>query len=286
MDRGRSVSWVEGHPAFSHFVLAVALGLVPVGIVAAGLLPSAFIQLGALSGSVAGFLLAALIGGRRGVLDLLRRGGIWRVGLGWWFFAFLFPPTATVVALLVTAPLGAGSVDWSRVGSSDSLIGLLVFLIVAAGVGEEFGWRGFALPRVQARRSALAASLVVGTLHSLWHAPLFFIPGVSQYDIAQQVGLAAAFLGHTVLIVALAVHMAWIFNHTRGSVLLVAIYHGSVNAWNGHLDLPRGGLAGVWVYAALMVLVSVGLVLRCGPEELSRTRVRVRVGPGQPFCNV
>jgi hypothetical protein len=88
------------------------------------------------------------------------------------------------------------------------------------------------------------------------------------------------------LIVALAVQMAWIFNHTRGAVLLVAVCHGSVNAWNGYLDLPRSGFTGVRVYAALTVLVSVGLVFRYGPEELSRTGARVRVGPEERFCNL
>ena len=280
MAGGRVTAWVERHPAVAHFLLAMTLGMIPIGVVVVANLSPAFDQLGALSGSAAGLLLAALLGGRRGLTALLRRGLIWRVGAGWWVFALAFPALVTLAALLIGSRIGGAPLDWRRLGSLGSLVGTVAFLIVAAGVGEEFGWRGFALPRVQARRTALAASLIVGTLHSLWHTPLFFLPGVSQYDIAQQAGFWPAFLGHTILIVTLGVQMAWIFNHTRGSVLLVAVYHGAINGWNGYLDVYRGQLIGVWVYVALMVAVSIVLVIRDGPADLSRTGSRIRVGPG------
>ncbi|MGE0439067.1 MAG: CPBP family intramembrane glutamic endopeptidase [Gemmatimonadales bacterium] len=261
---------VERHPALAHFGLAMLLGLAPIGLVASGALPPSFDQLGALSGSAAGLILAGVLGGAAGVRALLRRGTIWRVGAGWWLFVLLFPALPTVAALFIAEPLGGAPATFGSVGSPVSFLGLLLFLMLAAGIGEEFGWRGFALPRVQARHGAVVASLVVGTLHSVWHLPLFFLPDVSQYDIAQQAGFLPAFLGHTLLIVALAVQMTWIFNHTRGSVLMVAAYHGSINAWIGYLDVYRGRMAGIWVYVVLMLVFSAVLIWREGGENLAR----------------
>jgi uncharacterized membrane protein len=76
---------------------------------------------------------------------------------------------------------------------------------------------------------------------------------------------------------ALAVQMTWIFNSTGGSVLLVAAYHGSLNAWNGYIDIYRGRMDGLWTYTALMVLVSLVIVVVFGKENLSRTAGRIQV---------
>jgi len=97
---------------------------------------------------------------------------------------------------------------------------------------------------VQVRHSALVTSLGIGILHSLWHTPLFFIEGVSQHEIAQQIGFLPGLLGYSVLVTAGAVQSTWIFNNSKGSVLLVAVYHGALNAWNGYIDIYRGQMAG------------------------------------------
>jgi uncharacterized protein len=156
----------------------------------------------------------------------------------------------------------------------------LLFLIVFAGVGEEFGWRGFALPRLHTRYNALTSSLIVGIFHTLWHIPLFFIPGVNQYDLAQRIGFFPAFLGYAGLVLALGVQIAWIFNNTRGSVLLAAVYHGAINTWNGHIGIDRGEtMKGPFVYTAIMVVLSIVIVAVFGPENLSRTHPRPTLDP-------
>jgi hypothetical protein len=68
----------------------------------------------------------------------------------------------------------------------------------------------------------------------------------------------------------LSVQLAWIFNNTRGSVLLAAVYHGAGNAWNGYVDIYRGQLAGPVVYVAVMVVVSIMVVIIYGPASLTR----------------
>jgi membrane protease YdiL (CAAX protease family) len=266
---------IERHPATSLFLLAAALGAGPIGLVAAGVLPAGFDQLGALSASAAGIILAAVIGGKAGVRRLLARGLIWRVPAGWWLLVLLFPAVPTLGALYLTGPFGGQPASLDGVGSILRLLPLLGLLILFAGLGEEFGWRGFGVPRMQRRYNALTAGLIIGLFHSLWHVPLFFVEGVSQHDIAQQLGLLPAVFGYTVLVTATAVQLSWVFNNTRGSVLMVAVYHGASNAWNGYIDIYRGQTTGVLVYTGLMALISVVVVAVFGAEHLSRTARRV-----------
>ena len=268
--------FVREHPATSLFLLATALGALPLALVAAGLLPARFNQLGALSASAAGIILAAVDDGQPGVRRLLRRALTWRVGLGWWIFVLLFPAGLTLGALSLAGTMTGQPIDLTGVGPLYNVFPPLLFLIVFAGLGEEFGWRGYAVPRLQVRHSALVTSLGVGILHSLWHTPLFFVEGVSQHEIAQKIGYLPAILGYTVLVLAGAVQSTWVFNNSKGSVLLVAVYHGALNAWNGYIDIYRGQMAGIYAYTGLMTFVSIVIVLVFGTEHLSRTYRRVQ----------
>jgi membrane protease YdiL (CAAX protease family) len=267
-------AFVRRWPTLSLLVVSLALGLTPIALVAAGVLSPGFNQLGALSASAAGFVLAAFLGGREGVRQLFRRALGWRVGIGWWAFVLLFPGLMTVAALWIGSRTGGPAFDLGPAGSPVKLVGLILFLVVFAGLGEEFGWRGFALPRVQVRRGALVASLMVAVAHAIWHTPLFFIEGVSQNDIARQAGFWPAYLGHALMVLALGVQIAWVFNQTGGSVLLAAVYHGSLNGWNGYIDIYRGQLGGVVAYVGVLVVVAAAMAIVSGPAHLSRARPR------------
>ncbi len=271
--------FVKKHPAISLFLFAMALGAAPLALVAAKVLPPGFNQLSALSASAAGILLAGMEGGKESVKDLLRRALIWRVNMGWWLFVLLFPAVLTVSSLYLAGAWKGKAVGFAGVGPLYNLVPLFLFLVVFAGLGEEFGWRGFAVPRLQVRHSAFVTSLGIGVLHSLWHTPLFFVEGVSQHEIAQQIGFLPSFLGYTVLVTAGAVQSTWLFNNSKGSVLLVAVYHGALNSWNGYIDIYRGQMAGPYMYTALMALVSIVIVLVFGAQHLSRTNTRVQAEP-------
>src|SRR3712207_6537622 len=88
-------------------------------------------------------------------------------------------------------------------------------------MGEELGWRGYALPRLLARRSALAASLILGLLWGLWHLPTFYVLGAPQHGLP-----ISAFL---LLTMAYSVLFTWIYLHTRGSVLIATLFHSAIN---------------------------------------------------------
>jgi membrane protease YdiL (CAAX protease family) len=260
-------AFVRKHPAFCLGVLAMAIGGILVAPVLAGVAPVALTQLGALSASLAGIILAGVEGGKPSVRELLGRALIWRVGIGWWLFALLFPIIPALAAMAL-APWFGATVDWSNLAPLYTVLPTLVILIVFAGFGEEFGWRGFAVPRVQRRRSPLVASLIIGGFHAVWHVPLFFVKGEAYHDLVLRFGFLPPFLGYSLLVLALSVQLVWLFNRTNGSVLLAAVYHGAGNAWNGYLDISRGQMIGLYLYIGLMVLISAGIVVGSGPAML------------------
>jgi membrane protease YdiL (CAAX protease family) len=266
--------FVRKHSAVSLFLLALVFGLLPMAVVAAGLLPPGFTQLGALSASAAGIVLAFVESGRDGVRELLRRVLIWRVGVGWWLLVLFFPIVQAVGGAYLYMLVSGSPVDWSVLGPLYTVPPMMLFLIVFAGLGEEFGWRGFALPRLQARRSALAASLIVGVFHWLWHTPMFFIEGVGQNTMAQEHGFGPAFLGYGVLVVAISVQFSWIFNNTDGSVLLAAVFHGAANTWTGYLVGHMGSLGALLCLVAVNAAISIVIVLVYGARNLSRSSKR------------
>jgi membrane protease YdiL (CAAX protease family) len=230
---------------------------------------------------LAGIVLAALEGRKGGVRELLARFLIWRVGVQWWAFVFLFPAITSVAALYLFDLLGGPTVDWSGLKPLPSVIPMIVMLTIFAGIGEEFGWRGFAMPRLQARHSALVSSVIVGIVWSIWHIPLFLAEGTTQYRWQMQAGLLPAVFTYLVYLIASSIQYTWVFNHTRGSVLLAAVMHGAANAWiGGYIDVYRGRFGGIVAFTAVTVIVSVVLVLIAGAANLSRTNARNVIAPG------
>ena len=266
---------VKKYPVLSMFVLALVFGAAPLAAVATGLLPQGFDQLGALSASLAGIVVAAVEGRKGGVRELLGRFLIWRVGIQWWAFALLFMVVPSVAALYLFSLFGGPTVDWSGLGPLYSVVPMILMLTIFAGIGEEFGWRGFAMPRLQARYNALVSSIIIGVLWGLWHIPLFLVEGTTQYNWRLDAGLIPAVLGYTVFVIAWSIQYTWVFNNTKGSVLLAAVLHGAGNAWlGGYIDVYRGYWGGVVTFMVVSVVVSIIIVLVAGPANLSRRNER------------
>ena len=161
-----------------------------------------------------------------------------------------------------------------RLAPLSSVIPSIIILTIFAGMGEEFGWRGFALPRLQDRHTALVSSLIIGGLWGIWHLPLFLTGARTQYQWRLEAGWLLPVLMYTVFVVAWSIQYTWVFNHTKGSVLLAAVLHGAGNAWIGYIDVYRGHFGGVVAFTVVSVLVSGILVLLAGPTNLSRTNAR------------
>jgi membrane protease YdiL (CAAX protease family) len=212
----------------------------------------------------AAMIMAAVTDGKPGVKALLSRVVLWRVGLRWYVIALGLP---TVLAL-VTAGLSylLGSSEFIQAGSV-SVLDFVVFVLV---VGEELGWRGYALPLLLERRSAVTASLILGVVWGIWHLPTFVIPGTPQYGLP-----FAAFL---LLTVEYSILMTWLFLHTRGSVLIATLFHGAINLSQGFF---LGGIEGASRYWLLSIVYGVAALITAVVLGLNASRKSVTTSPAE-----
>jgi membrane protease YdiL (CAAX protease family) len=238
---------INRHPLVAYFVIAFAgtwafllpfalsrnvngLGLLPVTLPDIAFL-IAFV-LGTLAGpALASLTVTAVTSGKAGVGQLLRRCVQWRVGIGWYLIAiFGFLLVFLVgysVFLGVNLPL-ALLVKWPLLFSV--FFPQAAFIILTGSFAEELGWRGFALPRLQQRYGPILGTIILGTLHGLWHLPAFFTRLLGPFSLPNYAGFLFVAIAATFL-------YTWIFNHSRGSVLIATLTHGCGDAAGALLAL-------------------------------------------------
>ena len=228
--------------------------------------PGAFLYYAAAFGPfVAAIVAERYERGRRGVRDLLRRLLDVRRAPGWVLVGVLSPLLLVPLAA-ITIWLASGAwPDWSQVGVTNRAPGLepamtWVLMVASYGVGEEVGWRGFLLPRLQAVRSALGATLLLVPIWAAWHLPAFwFREGYVGLGLVGTIGFLLGLAAGAVVLTAL-------YNSSRGSILVVALWHGTWN-WLATSDAFQGP----WVAVMSGVIMAAAglLVWRPGPRNLA-----------------
>lgn len=223
-----------------------------------------------------GFIFAALIMtaltlGPPAVVALIRRYLIWRVNWRWYLVAFLLYPATFLSAVILNAtrtatPLDLGATLAGAFFGSSANLPLFVlpfFLFEAISNGEEMGWRGYVLPRLRARHSALRASLILGLIWGFWHLPKYLGPEGGP--------LFPLFIVKTI---GDAILYTWLYTNTRGSLLLVTIFHAAGNTAGFFLPMANtvsGNNSGALVIATMLISLAAGVVtVYAGPERLSR----------------
>ena len=167
---------------------------------------------------------------------LFRRYGQWRVGLRWYLLAIFGFPIIYVIAASILLH-GLPLTDLRTNGLTFFSTYLPALLIFPAFItwGEEPGWRGFALTRLQERYHPLVSTLIVGFMHGLWHLPVFLLvfgpPALGPFDLTR-------FVTNITGIMVLTIIWTWVFNNAKGSILFAVLLHASLNAtqaWLGGL---------------------------------------------------
>ena len=233
LEDGRSALNSADSGTARYFVLAIGitwLALLPAVLARLGVLPGVPDQyMGGAPIAVFGPTIAAVLAsrweaGREGVRALFRQLRSWTVKPGWYLLALTLPGLVFAVGRAAYA-LVPGNVGGPWLYPPTEAQHVAAMLIVP--IGEEIGWRGFALPRLQRRYGAVKASVILGLLWALWHVPMFLSAGATE---ASMLTLVPYFLGASVL-------FTWFYNRTGGSLPLAILLH--VGA---HLDAPgRGG---------------------------------------------
>jgi membrane protease YdiL (CAAX protease family) len=180
---------IKKYPAISQFVLALLIGGGMIAPMVAGVVPSdsMFLIIAAYSASLAGIILTAIVSGKAGLRQMFRRLLFWRAGIGWWAFALIAFALLYLGGLVLAALYSGSTLSVNLAQPLYMFFPLFIMkFFLDSGLGEELGWRGFLLPRLQARYSALVSSIIVGIVWGLWHLPLFMLEGMSPtYEMGQ-----------------------------------------------------------------------------------------------------
>jgi len=215
-----------------------------------------FLIIGSWFPNIAAFLVIAFV--------LKRKGGIRQLLKGWlkfkvpvfWYLVAITPVVFAVLSMFIYRLLYGVTPVTDIVFDPMSMLALLIISTITGATGEELGWRGFALPRLQMRMSALNASLVLGVIWTMWHLPLWFA-GLGYEKIP--------FGAYAILVMSYTVLITWACNNSRGSMVIVTLFHLMMNVAMNILEIQA-----FVVYALLVLVITVMVVFLYGPSRLSK----------------
>jgi uncharacterized protein len=198
------------------------------------------------------FLVAVMVEGKGEAGRLLRLSLAWRLKAKWYLLAILIPTAISLLAMVVAILRGATP--------TPRLTSFLVYIpftfILAAG--EEIGWHGYAVPRLRTTFSPWLTAVIFGTLHAIFHLPMYLLP------LPEELRQASPFWLFLLMVIAFAFYRVWFFERTGGNVPLAIVYHTAINTSAlllAGVDRPLLGwlLPAVWLAAMLPLLVIGGL---------------------------
>lgn len=279
------VGWLRGHPLAGFFLLAYAipwvlwvpllmfsqdgLGVLPFHVPAVP-----FVILGGFGPGVAALIMTRVLEGGAGVRRLLRRCIQWRVGLPWYLLAIFLVPAGFLLlsAWMGAIPLASLAAKWPLLLTFYPL-DLVPQVIIGGGLGEEPGWRGFALPRMLPRFGPLGAALLIGVAHACWHIPLFFVRELGQAHFNFGLYLLTG--------IGISVLLTWVYNSTGGSLLLMMLLHEAEDTTSSlSLRMAPAYLNRIPAYAMLYGLLAV-VILFATRGSLGYKGASTQAQPGE-----
>jgi hypothetical protein len=212
---------------------------------------------------IAAILVTLLEEGKTGAKKLLKRGLDFRFGIGWYLVVFLLFPVLIGGALLLAILTGEPVPEMPALVNPLSIPIAFVYIFFLGGpLQEEFGWRGYALERLQEKWSALVSSIVVGLAWGAWHLPLFFMPRQEFYYQRPIWGLMLS----TTLV---SVLFTWLYNNIGGSIFAALLFHTMFN-WSHYLFPTLGSdRASLILFLFLFIAVAIILIV-WGPKKMQR----------------
>lgn len=225
----KNTATIPDDPRFlsAYFILAYAISWsigVPLALANQGVIPAILPQwthyLVAFGPMISALIVTGISQGLPGLKELGRCMIRWACPK-WVIFSFS-PLIIGLVVIKILNDLTGSEIGLANLSELDYLpplgTGALLLWIFTFGLGEETGWRGFALPRLQKGRSALSATIILAGFWALWHLPQFFYALDPSIAVGWVIGLFAG-----------AVVLTWLYNSTGNSILMVAIWHACFN---------------------------------------------------------
>jgi len=245
-------AFIKSHPVLTYFVLTFAISWGGLLLVIGGpgrilgtsekfdmLLP--FVILALLAGpSVSGILTTALVDGKAGFREFQSRLVKWRVGIRWYAIALLVAPLlimAIYLMLSLLSPEFRLGIFASENKVSHLLMGIATGLM--AGIFEELGWTGFAIPRLRQRYSVLVTGLIVGFLWAVWHILPALWLGFASGTVSDTLSMVSYLTDPLLFLMAFRVLMVWVYDRTNESLFLAMLMHVSLTS-SARIFTPLG----------------------------------------------
>lgn len=276
--RNTPSSWLERHSLVLYFILTYVISWTiwsPIILSARGWVawqvPLALYYFGSFGPMIAALIMTSVTTGGAGTCKLLSRLFKWRVEPRYYVFAILGPVGLFLLAVLLNRIIAGTWPDLALLGEADYLprlgiLGVLILWFLTYGLGEETGWRGYALPHLQRTRPAANAAIMLGIFWGCWHIPTFFFR-----DTYREMGL----IGFPMFLVSVSfasVVFAWLYNSTAGSLLLVILFHIFFN-W---LSVSEAGGQYVAILMTMPVILwSIYVVRKYGPENAAPIKKQI-----------
>jgi len=258
---------------FYYFVLVLAIGglaFTPWVLASYGMFPpslgTVFLVIGGLSPTIAAVALTVLEHGKAELRSLF--GQFTRKGFSklWFLAAIVIPLILCICALLLWFVFQPNAID-SYVLDLSTLLSLPLVLLVnfLMNMWEEIGWRGYALQKLQKNFSVILSTIMVGLVHAAWHWPQFLVKDSVMANNYHN------FLWLLVWVLLISVAYSWVYNSTKGSLLVVSLFHGSINTVNSLLFFNLSISYSVFpFYLMVTAIVSFGLLLGFRSRFFSR----------------
>ena len=226
--------------------------------------------LGGLGPAMAEIVLVFLLGSQEQRRDYRGRlFDVGRIGWRWCVIILLMFPVLNAVATLLSVMAGASRPTFETaarlLANPLSIVPYVLFLFFFGPLPEELGWSGYALDGLQAKRTALASSLIIGAVWAVWHFPLFFMEGTFQNE---QIGFGTpAFWWYMLPTLPISVLDTWIYNNANRSTLSAVLLHFMVNFSGELFGLTEQAR---FYQAGLIFLVTAIITVIWGPRTLTR----------------
>lgn len=258
----------KGHPLIVFTVLAYSFSWSLWFLASDGDHPATFLTwIGGFGPAVAAFILTALLEGRDGLRRMLSKAFVWKVHPLWYLVALGLPVIGTIALIVIYAliggdltPLQSLSTWLLELGKNSGVLILTLLLGLVVLIGEEFGWRGYALPKLRANHTDLISSIAVGIMWGFWHLPNLW-PFNPKHDALDLLFFMAD-------IITISILYTWLYIHSGESILLVSVFHSAydVMVFYGSATLPF--LRFSQGYELIVLLIMAGLiVIRYGPRR-------------------
>jgi membrane protease YdiL (CAAX protease family) len=221
--------------------------------------------LGGFGPTLAALILTGIQRGREGLSTLVRKLTIWRVHIGWYSFSLFAAVPVILVGIWLDVWLGGPVPEFNDLSQLYLVIPAFFYVLFASVLGEEIGWRRYALPRLLRSIPALYAGLILGAVWGVWPLPLFFMVDNFHSSLPR--------LPFLVQVFTFSILYPWMYIHTKGSLLLPHLFHASSNTALGVLPiLPMdsgGRVRPMWLALSLGCLFT-GIVVFMSGKDLRK----------------